>query len=142
MVTPSSYTPASAASPSPLSPPLQVLLQLLALLAGVGTYVFQETRWVGNRAREADRFKLWYSGRVRGKNEVGILFDKDLRELVVEFKRVNDRLMAIKIVMGGCTLNVVSAYVLQVGLEEEVKRCFWEDLVGLVQGIPPLRSLL
>ncbi|XP_070045939.1 uncharacterized protein [Nicotiana tomentosiformis] len=101
----------------------------------------QETRWVGNRAREADGFKLWYSGRVRGKNGVDILVDKDLRELVVEVKRVNNRLMAIKIVVGGYTLNVVSAYALQMGLDEEVKRRFCEDLDGLVRGIPPTEKL-
>nr|XP_016464506.1 PREDICTED: uncharacterized protein LOC107787443 [Nicotiana tabacum] len=31
----------------------------------------QETRWVGNRVREADGFKLCYLGRVRGKNGNG-----------------------------------------------------------------------
>ncbi|XP_070029236.1 uncharacterized protein [Nicotiana sylvestris] len=101
----------------------------------------QETRWVGNKAREADGFKLWYSGRVRGKNGVGILVDKDLRELVIKIKRVNDRLM-IKIVVGGYTLNVVSAYAPQVDLDEEVKRHFWEDLDGLVRGIPSTEKLI
>ncbi|XP_019267775.1 PREDICTED: uncharacterized protein LOC109245046 [Nicotiana attenuata] len=77
---------------------------------------FQETRWVGNRAREADGFKLWYSGRVRGKNGVRILVNKDLRELMVEVKKV--------------------------GLDEEVKRRFWEDLDGLVRGIPSIEKLI
>nr|XP_009761666.1 PREDICTED: uncharacterized protein LOC104213818 [Nicotiana sylvestris] len=81
-------------------------------------------------AQEVDGFKLWYSGMVRGKNGVGILVDKCLRELVVEVKRVNDRLMAIKIDVGGYILNVVSAYTPQVGLGEEVKRRFWKDLDG------------
>ncbi|XP_070049436.1 uncharacterized protein [Nicotiana tomentosiformis] len=92
----------------------------------------QEARWVGNRTQEVDGFKLWYSGRVRGKNGVGILVDKDLRELVVEVKRVNNRLMAIKIVVGGYTLNVVSSYAPRVGLDEVVKRRVGEDLDGLV----------
>nr|XP_016487121.1 PREDICTED: craniofacial development protein 2-like [Nicotiana tabacum] len=94
----------------------------------------QETR--------ADGFKLWYSERVRGKNKVGILVDKDLRELVIEVKRVNDMLMAIKIVVGGYTLNIVSAYAPHVGLDEEVKRYFWEDLDGLVWGIPSTEKLI
>ncbi|XP_070046568.1 uncharacterized protein [Nicotiana tomentosiformis] len=70
------------------------------------------------------------SGRVRGKNGVCILVDRDLTELMVEVKRVNDRLMAIKIVVGGYTMNVVSVYAPLVGLDEEVKRRFWEDLDG------------
>nr|XP_009623771.1 craniofacial development protein 2-like [Nicotiana tomentosiformis] len=79
---------------------------------------------------------------MRGKNGVGILVNSDLRELVVEVKRVNDSLMTIKIVVGGYTLNVVSAYAPQVGLNEEVKRSFWEDLDGLVRGIPSTEKLI
>ncbi|XP_075106920.1 uncharacterized protein LOC107815830 [Nicotiana tabacum] len=88
----------------------------------------QETRWVGDKARDVGSFKLWYSGRVGGKNEVGILVDKDLRELVVEVRKVNDMLMTIKLVVGGFSLNIISAYAPEVGLDEEVKRRFWEDL--------------
>lgn len=39
-------------------------------------------------------------------------------ELVVEIRRVNDRPMTIKLVVGGLTLNVSSAYAPQWGLEE------------------------
>nr|XP_016438610.1 PREDICTED: craniofacial development protein 2-like [Nicotiana tabacum] len=90
---------------------------------------------VGSKARDADGFKLWVSGCDRGKNGVGILVDRNLRELVVEVRRVNDRLMAIKLVVGGSTLNVISAYAPQVGLDEEIKRRFWEEFDGLVWSI-------
>ncbi|XP_075076297.1 uncharacterized protein LOC142162965 [Nicotiana tabacum] len=43
--------------------------------------------------------------------------------------------MAIKLVVGGRTLNVSSAYTPQVGLDEEVKRHFWENLDEVVRGI-------
>nr|XP_009775138.1 PREDICTED: uncharacterized protein LOC104225073 [Nicotiana sylvestris] len=45
----------------------------------------QETRCAGSKAREADGFKLWHSGGKMGRNGVGILVDKVLRELVVEW---------------------------------------------------------
>ncbi|XP_019231106.1 PREDICTED: craniofacial development protein 2-like [Nicotiana attenuata] len=99
------------------------------------TAKISETRWVDSKARDANGFKLWVSGCERGKNGVGILVDRDLRELVVEVRRVNDRLMAIKLAMGGSTLNVISAYAPQVGLDEEIKRRFWEEFDGLVCGI-------
>ncbi|XP_019254682.1 PREDICTED: uncharacterized protein LOC109233302, partial [Nicotiana attenuata] len=82
----------------------------------------QETRWAGSKARNAGGYKLWYSGVVRGKNGVGILMDRDLGESVVEVRRVNDRLIFIKLVIGECTLNVVSTYAPQASLDEEVKR--------------------
>nr|XP_009602086.1 craniofacial development protein 2-like [Nicotiana tomentosiformis] len=42
-----------------------------------------------------------------GKNGVGILVDKDLRELVDDVKSVNDRLMTIMQVVGVLTLSMI-----------------------------------
>nr|XP_016452451.1 PREDICTED: craniofacial development protein 2-like [Nicotiana tabacum] len=84
----------------------------------------QETRWAGSKARNADGYKLW-----------------DFRESVVEVRRVNDRLMFIKLVISECTLNVVSAYAPQAGLDEEVKRRFWEGLDEIVRSIPTTERL-
>ncbi|XP_070003141.1 uncharacterized protein [Nicotiana sylvestris] len=101
----------------------------------------QDTRWKGTRVRDVGGFKLWYSGSTGGKNEVGILIDRDLRELVVEVRRVNDRLMSIKLVVGGFTVNVISAYAPRVGLDQEVKKQFWEDLDEMVRSIPHTEKL-
>ncbi|XP_009757832.1 uncharacterized protein [Nicotiana sylvestris] len=60
----------------------------------------------------------------------------DLRESVVEVKLVNDRLMTIKLVVGECTLNIVSTYAQQAGLDEDVKTYFWEGLDEIVHNIP------
>ncbi|XP_019246491.1 PREDICTED: craniofacial development protein 2-like [Nicotiana attenuata] len=96
----------------------------------------QETRWKGTKACDINGYKLWYSGDAGGKNGVGILVDRDLRELVVEVRRVSDRVMAVKLLVGGLTLNVISAYAPHIGLGEEVKRQFWEDLDEVVRHIP------
>ncbi|XP_070041507.1 uncharacterized protein [Nicotiana tomentosiformis] len=79
--------------------------------------------WVGSRAKDAEGYKLWYSGVQKGKNGVGILVDRELREYVVE-----------------CTLNV-SAYAPHAGLDEDVKRCFWEKLDKIVHQVPPAEKL-
>ncbi|XP_019231734.1 PREDICTED: craniofacial development protein 2-like [Nicotiana attenuata] len=75
------------------------------------------------------------------KNGVGILVDRDLKELVVEVRRVNDRLMSIKLVVGGFTVNVISAYAPQVGLDKEVKKQFLDDLDEMVRSIPHTKKL-
>nr|XP_009782587.1 PREDICTED: uncharacterized protein LOC104231313 [Nicotiana sylvestris] len=49
--------------------------------------------------------------------------------------------MAIKLVVGGITLNVISYYAPQAVLDEVVKRCFWEGLDEVVHGIPPTEKL-
>nr|XP_009769316.1 PREDICTED: craniofacial development protein 2-like [Nicotiana sylvestris] len=67
--------------------------------------------------------------------------DRDLRESVVEVRQVNDRLMFIKLVIGECILNVVSAYAPQTGLDEEVNRHFWEGLDEIVCSIPATERL-
>jgi len=102
----------------------------------------QETRWVGAKAKEIDGFKLWYSGVKRTTNRVGILVKRDLVEQVVEVRRKSDRIMSIKLVVGLEVLNVVSVYAPQVGLGEEIKRLFWEDLDEVVQGILQNEGLL
>ena len=101
----------------------------------------QETRWVGTKARDVDGFKLWYSGGSRGRNGVGILVDEDLRNYVVEVRRTNDRIMSIKLIIGRHIVNVVSAYAPQAGLDEEVKKLFWEDLDEVVRGIPDTEKI-
>ncbi|XP_070001998.1 uncharacterized protein [Nicotiana sylvestris] len=77
-------------------------------------------------------------GSAGDKNGVGILVD---RELMIEVRRVNDRLMRIKLVVGGFTVNVISAYAPQVGLNQEVKKQFWDDLDEMVRSIPHIEKL-
>ncbi|XP_060213619.1 uncharacterized protein LOC132640850 [Lycium barbarum] len=101
----------------------------------------QETKWVGSKAKDVDGYKLWFSGKSMYRNGVGILVDSELRDQAVEVRRVNDRMMAVKLVVGGFTLNIISAYAPQAGFDEEEKRRFWEDLDGVVGGIPPTEKL-
>ncbi|XP_016553919.2 craniofacial development protein 2-like [Capsicum annuum] len=49
--------------------------------------------------------------------------------------------MSIKLVMGGSTVNVISAYAPQVGLDEEEKKEFWEVLDKVVRSIPSTEKL-
>ena len=97
----------------------------------------QETKWVGFKARDLENsgFELWYSGTNRTRDDVGIIVDKTLTQDVVDVKRVRDRIMAIKIVIGQELINVISAYAPQVGLDTSLKEKFREDLGDLVQGI-------
>lgn len=59
----------------------------------------QKTKWVGTTVGDADGYKLWYSRGVRGRNKVCILMERELRESILDVRRVNDRRMTIKIVV-------------------------------------------
>lgn len=74
-----------------------------------------------------DRFKLWYSGGSRDRNEVGILVDEGLRECVVKVRRISNKIMIIEIVIGRLTPQVV--------LDEDVKKLFWGDLDEVMRRI-------
>ncbi|XP_055826304.1 uncharacterized protein LOC129894660 [Solanum dulcamara] len=56
-------------------------------------------------------------------------------------KRISDRMMFIKLVIGMLFVNVVSAYAPHVGLDEEFKRLCWEDLDEVVRDIPSIKNI-
>ena len=62
------------------------------------------------------------AGRTPGRNGVGILIDRSLKDGVVEVRRQGDRIILIRLVVGDSVLNVISAYAPQVGLSESYKR--------------------
>jgi len=68
----------------------------------------QETRWKGNSARElGDGYKLFYSGSDdKGRNLVGIVLDKDLKNNVLCVNRRNDRIISLKIQLEEIELNM------------------------------------
>ncbi|KAL6503308.1 hypothetical protein OROGR_025231 [Orobanche gracilis] len=98
----------------------------------------QETKWVGNKAKEIALwgYKLWYSGKDKGRNGVGILIDKEHIDDVVAVSRKSDRIMSIKLVMGEEVVNIISAYAPQIGLDVSIKQAFWDDLEEVVQQVP------
>ena len=84
------------------------------------------------KARELNTlgFKLWYIG------EVSIIMDKMWKNNVVEVKRINDWILSFKMVFEWETFSIINVHAPQLGLEEHDKLKFWEELEGLVQGIP------
>ncbi|XP_063592172.1 craniofacial development protein 2-like [Penaeus indicus] len=89
----------------------------------------QEVRWRGSGVREiGEGYKLYYSGNRTGRNGVGIIVDKELKQRVVEVQRPSDRLMTIKVLAGKNLINIVSGYTPQIGCEDQEKEDFREQL--------------
>ena len=57
-------------------------------------------------------------------------------EDVIEVKRASDRVMYLKLEVGGSMVNIVSAYAPQVGCEQEEKEEFWKTLDEVMAGLP------
>ncbi|KAL5139739.1 LINE-1 retrotransposable element ORF2 protein [Glycine soja] len=116
---------------------------------------FRERVWVKKLVHDRRiHFGTWNIGTLTGKsmeivdvmvrrkinfisrNGVGIIVDKQWKKDVVDVRRVGDRIIALKLVVGQDTFNVISGYAPQVGLAEHFKVKFWEDLEGVLQDIP------
>ncbi|XP_021835669.1 uncharacterized protein [Spinacia oleracea] len=110
----------------------------------VNILCLQETKWVGNKAREISpwSYKLWYSGKTRGRNGVGILIDREYIDDVVDVSRKSDRIMSIKLVIGDEVVTIVSAYAPQAGLDTSTRQKFWEGLEEVVQCVPRSEKLI
>jgi hypothetical protein len=50
------------------------------------------------------------------------VLDKSLKDGVVTIKRQGDRIILVKLLIGDLVFNVISAYTLQIGLNESIKR--------------------
>jgi hypothetical protein len=96
-----------------------------------------ETKWKGQKAKgvKDTGFKLWYTGTTTTKNREGIVLDKSLKDGVVDIKWQEDMIILVKLLIGDLTFNVISAYAPQIGIDESIKRQFWEQLDALVSSV-------
>jgi hypothetical protein len=60
------------------------------------------------------------------------VLDKSIKDGVVDIKRQGDMIILVKLLIGDLIFNVISAYAPQIGLNESVKRHFYEELDALV----------
>ncbi|XP_063609960.1 craniofacial development protein 2-like [Penaeus indicus] len=90
----------------------------------------QEMRWTGNKAKElGEGFKLIYGGADNDKrNGIGIILSRDLKDLVSEVNRRNDRIMWVRLVLENYSVNIFSVYAPQTGCTEEEEAQFWTAL--------------
>ena len=96
----------------------------------VGVLCVQETRWKGDKANElGGGCKLPRSGaNKQGRNGVGIVISKDLKEDLISVSKRSDRVMRIKLGVEETVVNIICAYAPQVGCTEEEKETFWEQM--------------
>lgn len=100
----------------------------------------QETRQRRNKAKElGDGYKLFYSGTYQqGRNGIGIILSKELKENIAGINRRSDKVMSVKLSLKDMVINIICMYAPQVGCSEEEKEKFWEqmdqELSGTLEG--------
>ena len=95
----------------------------------------QETRWREKSVRMIEgkkaRYKLFWIGNEKGTSGVGIFVAEKWIDKVIDIKRVSDRIMLIKLMIGETIFTVISVYAPQCGLNEEVKDEFYDSLIAV-----------
>ena len=101
----------------------------------------QETKWKGSKAKElGNAYKLFYNGIDSKRNGVGIILSEKLTKSVLLVKR-SDRVMWMKMDLGGELINIMSPYAPQTGCEDEDKIKFWEEMNEEIREIPETEKL-
>ena len=82
------------------------------------------------------RYKFFWVGNNQGTSGVGVLLAEKWVDKVYDIKRVSDRIMMIKLLVGEVVLTVLSVYAPQTGLEESTKDAFYESLQTVISELP------
>ena len=113
----------------------------------------QETRWRGNGTENITledpttleyvcRYKLFWKGCEGGTAGVGVLVGESWIDKVLEVKRISERIMVLRVIVGKSVLNLVSVYAPQVGLQMEKKEEFLISLRKVLSAVAADERLL
>ena len=76
----------------------------------------------GIRLRSSLMFiNFFYVRKNNTRNGVGIVIGKDLKEKIIGIKRLDDRIIAIRLVLEEDIIQIIGAYAHQARLDESVK---------------------
>ena len=78
--------------------------------------------------------KMFWIGNNFGLGSIKIQVARKWIDKIFEVKRVNDRLM-VDLLIGNRTVAIISTYVPQQGLAEDVKNKFYENLTSFVSKV-------
>ncbi|ESO04403.1 hypothetical protein HELRODRAFT_152688, partial [Helobdella robusta] len=91
---------------------------------------------------DKEKYKLFWNGKKTAKNGVGIFVRKPLAQEVLDIKRINSRLMWIKLRLEKQTMITFSAYAPQSGESEEMKNDFWAAFSDIISTKPKSETIL
>jgi len=64
--------------------------------------------WVKRQELDGSWFKHWYTDKVKLKNEVDIIIDKEWKKDIMDVKRTKDHIIALKFIVEQYIFSVVS----------------------------------
>ena len=113
---------------------------------GIDLCCIQECRWRGVSARMIDgkdsRYKCLWIGNELGIGGARVLLAEKRIDKVFDVKRVSDRLIMVKMIIGEVVVTVLSVYARQSGLTIAEKELLYDSLQNLVQTIDDSETFL
>ena len=72
----------------------------------------QETKWIGKRYREIENigYKLYYTRKLKNRNDVRIIIDRNFKKYVVKVTIKEDWIISLKLIIEKIMINIISAY--------------------------------
>ena len=98
----------------------------------VKVYCIQEVRWKGEGSRALQGYKLIWKGNSEGTAGVGVLVASELADRIIRVERINDRVIAVDLVIGEQIVKVVSCYAPQTEKNQIEKEGFWRQVEGVI----------
>ena len=94
----------------------------------------QETRWLGRGECDLGKHTILYSGRADQRHEegVGICMTKKIRESLMEYKPISERIMSIRLRGKWFNVTVICVYAPTEEKEERIKDEFYEELQMII----------
>jgi hypothetical protein len=106
----------------------------------------QETRWRGGSARmltgKNSRYKFFWNGDSTGTGGVGFLVAEDLADKILSVKRIDHRLMSLRVLADDKIIHLLSAYAPQCGRSQEEKDKFYDSLMDNITAVPEAEFLI
>ena len=100
----------------------------------------QETRWTGAGARVMGKgmsvYKFFLQGCKDGNVGVGWI------DRIIDVKRVDERIMCLKMLIGDKLVTCICAYAPQTGRNAEEKDSFWDQMISVTGSIPALELIV
>ena len=72
----------------------------------------------------------------KARNGAGICLSEYWQDKVITVEKKPDRIIYVKLVIPGMSINILSAYAPQQGCSQEEKDLFWNQLESILTGIP------
>lgn len=121
------------------------ILQNELIRCNINICGLSETHWKGNGHFMTNEHIVYFSGNDnegRSNNGVGFIMPKSLKEHVIGYETVNDRIISIKLKSTPENINLIQIYAPTSAAENNIVKAFYSELENTISKIPNREMLI